>query len=56
MKAQSEADRKKQALRDNLKRRKVQLREFGKDRDGKLSPRKDALKSKLASSKDMDPD
>ncbi len=30
----SKIDRKKQALRDNLKRRKSQIREFGKDAPG----------------------
>lgn len=50
MKPKSDADRKKQALRDNLKRRKSQLREFGANKDTELSVRQAPLTRKTGES------
>ncbi|MGB7287861.1 MAG: hypothetical protein WBC71_13100 [Salaquimonas sp.] len=43
--AQRKLDAKKKALRENLKRRKVQIKDLSKANTGELSPRNKALKS-----------
>jgi hypothetical protein len=50
MKSKTEADRRKLALRENLKRRKSQLREFGAKKDAELSVRKAPLAKKMGKS------